>query len=155
VFSPCSADALKTSIGKFCIQKEKNAMALKVELKPNERIIIGNVVVRNDEHRVRFFIEGHTPILREKDILTAETADSPAKKIYLAIQLMYLAADPSPHYDVYFKLIREFINAAPSSMPLISEINNLILNGQLYKALKASRKLIDYEADLINHALRG
>ena len=70
-------------------------MALKVELKPNERIIIGQVVIRNDEQRTRFFIEGDAPILREKDILTAANADSPAKKIYLSIQLMYLAQDPT------------------------------------------------------------
>ena len=65
-------------------------MALKVELKPNERIIIGNAVIRNGEQRTRFFIEGEAPILREKDILTPTTADTPAKKIYLAVQLMYL-----------------------------------------------------------------
>ena len=58
-------------------------MALKVELKPNERIIIGNAVIRNGEQRTRFFIEGEAPILREKDILTPRTADSPAKRIYL------------------------------------------------------------------------
>ena len=45
-------------------------MALKVELKPNERIIVGNAVIRNDEQRTRLFIEGEAPILREKDILT-------------------------------------------------------------------------------------
>ena len=48
-------------------------MALKVELKPNERIIIGNAVIRNGEQRTRFFIEGDAPILREKDILTPAT----------------------------------------------------------------------------------
>ena len=71
-------------------------MALKVELKPRERIIIGQVVIRNDEQRTRFFIEGDAPILREKDILTGASADTPAKKIYLAIQLMYLAQDRDP-----------------------------------------------------------
>ena len=50
-------------------------MALKVELKPNERIIIGNAVIRNGEQRTRFFIEGDAPILREKDILTPTTAE--------------------------------------------------------------------------------
>ena len=35
-------------------------MALKVELKPRERIIIGQVVIRNDEQRTRFFIDAIT-----------------------------------------------------------------------------------------------
>ena len=45
-------------------------MALKVELKPGERIIIGDCVVTNDDQRTRLLIEGQVPILREKDIMT-------------------------------------------------------------------------------------
>ncbi|MDP3258447.1 MAG: flagellar biosynthesis repressor FlbT [Bosea sp. (in: a-proteobacteria)] len=129
-------------------------MALKVELKPRERIIIGQVVIRNDEQRTRFFIEGDAPILREKDILTPATADSPAKKIYLAIQLMYLAQDPMYQHEVYFELVRDFVQAAPSSLPHVHEINNRILSSDLYKALKAAKKLIAYEAELIENATR-
>lgn len=129
-------------------------MALKVELKPRERIIIGQVVIRNDEQRTRFFIEGDAPILREKDILTAASADSPAKKIYLAIQLMYLAGDPTYEHEVFFQLVRDFLTAAPSALEHVHEINNRILSGDLYKALKAARKLIAYEADLIENAKR-
>ncbi|AOG04564.1 MAG: flagellar biosynthesis repressor FlbT [Bosea sp. (in: a-proteobacteria)] len=129
-------------------------MALKVELKPRERIIIGQVVIRNDEQRTRFFIEGDAPILREKDILTPATADSPAKKIYLAIQLMYLAQDPMYQHQVYFELVRDFVQAAPSALPHIHEINNRILSSDLYKALKAAKKLIAYEAELIENATR-
>ncbi|GAU83976.1 flagellar biosynthesis repressor FlbT [Bosea sp. BIWAKO-01] len=129
-------------------------MALKVELKPNERIIIGQVVIRNDEQRTRFFIEGEAPILREKDILTAASAATPAKKIYLAIQLMYLAQDPTHEHETYFALVRDFMKAAPSSLPHMTEINNRILSGDLYKALKAAKQLIAYEAELIENATR-
>ena len=129
-------------------------MALKVELKPRERIIIGQVVIRNDEQRTRFFIEGDAPILREKDILTAATADSPAKKIYFAIQLMYLAQDPTLQHEVFFQLVRDFVQAAPSALPHIHDINNRILSDDLYTALKAAKKLIAYEAELIEHAKR-
>lgn len=129
-------------------------MALKVELKPRERIIIGQVVIRNDEQRTRFFIEGDAPILREKDILTATSADSPAKKIYLSIQLMYLAQDAAHGHQTYFELVRDFLQAVPSAMPHIHEINNRILSGDLYKALKAAKKLIAYEAELIENATR-
>ena len=129
-------------------------MALKVELKPNERIIIGSVVIRNDEQRTRFFIEGEAPILREKDILTPASADTPAKNIYLAIQLMYLAQDPTRQHDLFFQLVHDFLQAAPSALPLVHEINNRILSGDLYKALKAAKKLIAYESDLIQNAKR-
>ena len=69
-------------------------MALKVELKPGEKIILGECVVTNHDQRTRLLIEGQVPILREKDILTPQRADTPAKRIYLAVQLMYTSTDP-------------------------------------------------------------
>ena len=130
-------------------------MALKVELKPGERILIGDVVITNSDQRTRFLVDGQAPILREKDIMTAERADSPAKRIYLAIQLMYISRDPRAHHDVYFALMRDIIHAAPSASQHIANINNQILTGDLYKALKFARKLIDYEQELLTHANGG
>lgn len=130
-------------------------MALKVELKPQERVIIGTAVIRNGETRSRLYIEGVAPILREKDILTPDTANSPAKLIYLSIQLMYLAQDTAKQHEVYFSLVHDFIRAAPSATALISDINNLILSGDLYKALKTAKRLITYEQELISHAERS
>src|ERR1044072_667469 len=127
-------------------------MALKVELKPGERIILGECVITNHDQRTRLLIEGHVPILREKDILTPQRADTPAKRIYLAIQLMYTSQDPRIHHEVYFALVRELLNAAPSMRSLIAGINNLILTGEMFKALKDAKKLITYEQELINHA---
>lgn len=131
-------------------------MALKVELKPHEKIIVGSCVITNTDQRARLLIEGEQiPILREKDILTAATADTPAKRVYLAVQLMYTSDDPQVHHEVYFGLIRDILNAAPSTWPIIEGINNLILKGDLYKALKETRKLISYEEELLGHARSG
>lgn len=130
-------------------------MSLKVELKPGERIIIGDCVVTNADQRTRLLIDGHAPILREKDILTAKLADSPAKRIYLAVQLMYTSRDPTLHHQVYFELVRDILRAAPSTWPFIESINNHILTGETYKALKDAKKLIAYETELIEHAKRG
>ncbi len=129
-------------------------MALKVELKAGERIILGECVITNDGQRTRLVIEGQMPVLREKDILTRELADTPAKRIYLAVQLMYTSKDPRPHHEIYFALVREITEAAPSAWPLIESINNHILTGELYKAMKDAKKLIAYEQELINHAKR-
>ena len=124
-------------------------MALKVELKPNERIIVGSCVITNTDQRARLLIEGdNIPILREKDILTPETANTPAKLVYLAVQLMYISPDPQSNHATYFNLVREIVTAVPSAWPIIEEINNNILSGELYRALKAARKLIAYEQQL-------
>jgi flagellar protein FlbT len=131
----------------------EQAMALKVELKPNERIIIGACVVTNTDQRARLLIDGdRIPILREKDILTPETADTPAKLIYLSVQLMYLSPDPMAHHPTYFSLVRDILTTMPSAWPFIEGINNNILNGDLYHALKESKKLIGHEEELIADA---
>ncbi len=127
-------------------------MVLKVEIKPGERIIIGKSVVINDGHRARLCIEGNAPILREKDILRPEDADTPSKKIYLLIQMMYLADDPRNHHELYFEMIRDVQTAAPSMAPQIETINNLLLTGAYYKALKSANKLIAYEKELMENA---
>jgi flagellar protein FlbT len=129
-------------------------MALKVELKPGERIILGECVITNHDQRTRLLIEGNVPILREKDIMTAERANTPCKRVYLAVQLMYTARDPRVHHEVYFKLIQEILQAAPSTWPYIEAINNQILTGNMYKALKEAAKLIAYEQELLSHAQR-
>jgi len=128
-------------------------MALKVELKPHERIIIGACVITNTDQRAKLLIDGdRIPILREKDIMTPETADTPAKLIYLAVQLMYLATDPMIHHPAYFNLMKDILSTAPSTWPFIEAINTCILNGDLYRALKESKKLIEHEAMLIDEA---
>ena len=127
-------------------------MSLKVELKPHERLIVGNCVITNSDQRTRLFIDGKAPVLREKDILSAATADSPAKRVYFAVQLMYLDDDTEKLRREYFALVTDLVRAAPSTTPIVDEINNEILTGSLYKALKAAKKLIQYEQDLLSNA---
>ncbi len=62
-------------------------MALKVELKPRERIIIGDCVITNDDQRTRLLIDGHAPILREKDIMTPRLANDASET--------HLSGDPA------------------------------------------------------------
>ena len=130
-------------------------MSLKVELKPGERIIVGECTLTNCGQRTRILIDGSTPILREKDIMTPALADTPAKRIYLAVQLMYTSRDPRAHHETYFALVREIVQAAPSTWAFVEVINNQILTGDVYKALKETQKLIAYEKDLFEHAKRG
>ena len=130
-------------------------MALKVELKAGERIIIGECVITNADQRTRLLIDGEAPILRERDIMTPKIADTPAKNLYFIIQMMYLSKTPSDHHEVYFQLMREIVQAAPSTWPYIENINNHILTGEMYKALKQARKLIAYEQELLENAKRG
>jgi flagellar protein FlbT len=130
-------------------------MGLKVELKPGERLILGDCLVTNGSQRTRLLIEGQVPILREKDIMVPAKADTAAKRVYLAVQLMYTARDPRDHHDAYFSLMRDLVQAAPSAWPHMVAISNHILAGEMYKALKSAKALIAYEKELLDHATRG
>ena len=130
-------------------------MGLKVELKPGERLIIGECVVTNGDQRTRLLVEGQAPILREKDIMTPAQADTPAKRIYLAVQLMYTSRDPRVHHESYFALLRDLVQAAPSAWPYMEAVSNHIMAGEMYKALKSTKALIAYERELLDHASRS
>jgi flagellar protein FlbT len=130
-------------------------MGLKVELKPGERFILGDCLVTNGDQRTRLLIEGHAPILREKDIMTAPAADTPAKRLYLVVQLMYTSRDPTAHHETYFSLMRDLVQAAPSAWSHVTAVSNHILAGEMYKALKSAKALIEYEKELLSHATRG
>ena len=130
------------------------SVGLKIELKPGERVMLGECVITNHDQRTRLLVEGSAPILREKDIMTESRADTPAKRIYFAVQLMYISKDPTAYHELYFKLVRDITQAAPSMWPLIESINNQILTGDLYKALKEVKKLIAYERELLENATR-
>ncbi len=122
-------------------------MALKLEIKPNERVILGDCIVTNQGPRTRLLINGTVPILREKDIMTSARADTPAKRVYLAVQRMYTSKHPREHRSLCFRMLREIGQTTPGAGALIQSINNRILTGDLYKALKEMRKLIAYEKD--------
>lgn len=127
-------------------------MALVIDLKPSEKILIGNAVITNDQQRTRLHIEGDAPIMREKDVLKVEDVNTPCKRVYYIIQVMYLARNPKEHHDAYFGLVQEVQKAAPSTAFLIAEVNESIMAGSYYKALKAAKKLIKYEEELIGNA---
>lgn len=123
-------------------------MALKVELKPFERIIIGESLITNSDTRTTFLIEGDAPILREKDIFTAETADTPVKRLYLCVQMMYLENDIPKYQTMYFDFIRDLLEREPSFRESIEKASKLILSGSLYHSLKEIRRLIRREEEL-------
>jgi flagellar protein FlbT len=130
-------------------------MGLKVELKPGERCILGECLITNGDQRTRLLVEGQAPILREKDIMTTAQADTPAKRIYLCVQIMYTSRDARLHHETYFALMRDLVQAAPSSWAQMQTICNHIITGQMYKALKCAKTLIAYEKELLDDAKRN
>ena len=128
-------------------------MPLRISLKANERLIVGGAVVRNGSSRADLLIENDVPILRGKEVMGLEEADSPCRRIYFAIQLMYIdEKNAVEHHKLYWQLVQDVLEASPSMGPFLTDISGRIADGKFYQALKIARKLIAYEGDLIRHA---
>lgn len=127
-------------------------MALKLTLKPDERVVIGGAVITNGKERSDLLIENSVPVLRQKDIMSEKDANSPCRRIYLAIQLMYVdEKNIKEYHNTYWNLVSDVVKAAPSTIGLLDQISEHILNSRYYKALKLAQKLIDYEQEAISH----
>jgi len=127
-------------------------MPLKLTLKPDEKVLIGTAVITNAGPKSEINIQNTVPVLREKDIITAENADTIVKKIYHAILNMYVEPkNEQDYHEVYFKLVKELFNACPDQVVLamIMEVSQKILEGNHYQALKKCKKLLNYEAELL------
>ena len=122
-------------------------MALILDLKPSERVIIGNAVITNDKQRTRLRIDGEAPILREKDVVQVQDADTNAKKLYFILQGMYLTSSDNAVglYEDYFTIAEELLDTMPQSAPFFPALNYHVICGFYYKAMKAARKLMDME----------
>jgi flagellar protein FlbT len=132
-------------------------MALKITLKPNEKMIVGGAVVTNGNTRNSdLIIENNVPVLRQKDILCETDATSHCRQIYFVIQLMYIDSENlTGHQHTYWELVRELLDCIPRLTGHIDEINEHILIGNYYRALKLARQLINYEQEVLKHAGPG
>ena len=116
-------------------------------------MIVGDAVITNGNIKnTDLIIENNIPILRQKDILSEKDATSPCRRIYFLIQLMYIDEENiTTHQQTFWKLVRELLDAVPRLTGHIDEINENILIGNCYRALKLASELIDYEQEVLEY----
>lgn len=128
-------------------------MSLKIRLKPNEKMLIGNAVISNGERTTEFYIENRVPILREKEIMKEDAASTPGRQVYFLVQLMYVDEENfETYHNRFWEIVRQIILAAPSTTPIITSICHEIMGRRFYQAMKEARHLIDYEQELVDAA---
>ena len=131
-------------------------MPLKLTLKPGERVILAGAVIKNGPTVAHLQIENQVTLLRQKDILTEIEANTPCKRIYLVVQLMYIGEGlTSALAQLYWDLVRDVLVAAPSTNDLISQMSTYIVELSFYQALKIAKKLISYEEELLNNVTKS
>ena len=99
-------------------------------------------------------MENKARVLRESDILQPEDANTPAKRIYLPIMMMYLEPAAIGEMQAEYELrLRQFADAVinKDALTLCAKLAAHVANGEFYKALTACRRLIEFEEERLSH----
>ena len=125
-------------------------MPLKLSLRPGEKFVVNGAVVQNGDRRAALVLQNKASVLREKDIMQVEEADTPARRIYFPIMLMYLDdAGRDKAYAEFAARLAEFMGAVrdPQILAECIGVSKEVMAGEYYRALMRCRKLIGYEAE--------
>jgi flagellar protein FlbT len=133
-------------------------MPLKLSLKPGERFVVNGAVLQNGDRRAVLLLQNKASILREKDIIQPEDANTPARRIYFPIMMMYLdPAEANKFYDEFVLRLNEFMGAVRST-EILKECVSLsreVMAADYYKALTRCRKLLTFEQGLLGNVDPG
>jgi flagellar biosynthesis repressor protein FlbT len=140
--------------GRGAGSRGESQMALKLSLKPGEKFVVNGAVIENGDRRATLLLQNKASILREKDIMQPDECNSPAKRVYFPIMMMYLEnASTNALYDEFVTRLSELM-AVLESADMLKEcvaISREVMTGEYYKALGRCRKLISYEEERIGN----
>lgn len=125
-------------------------MPLKLSLKPGERFVLNGAVVENGDRRATLILQNKASVLREKDIMQEHEADTPAKRIYFPVMMMYLSSSSDDGlYDAFVMRMTEFMGAIqnPDVLAECVSVSREVMAGEYYKALLRCRKIMKYEQE--------
>ena len=133
-------------------------MPLKLSLKPGERFVLNGAVVQNGDRRGVLVLQNKASVLREKDIMHEEDVQTPARRIYFPVMMMYLD-EPSAvrYYDEFAHRLSEFMSVIrnPDVLGECVTISKHVMAREYYKALMSCRTLIEYEDERLANVATG
>jgi len=131
-------------------------MALRITLRDGEKMIVNGAVIRA-VGRVQLSLENGAAILRGRDVMTPEEADTPAKRLYFACMMAYIDPENLDSYrEDILVLIGDLLAAFQSAEAKLvcTGFAEKIGTNQFYRALGDCRWLIAYEAEAMARAPR-
>jgi flagellar protein FlbT len=129
-------------------------LPLKLSLKPGEKFVLNGAVVQNGDRRGVLVLQNKASVLREKDIMQQEQANTPARRIYFPVMMMYLdESGAERYYDEFVRRMSEFMGAIrnPPVLADCVDVSKYCMDREYYKALMLCRKLIEYEDERLGN----
>lgn len=133
-------------------------MPLKLSLKPGEKFVLNGAVVQNGDRRAVLVLQNKASVLREKDIMQPDEVQTPARRIYFPVMMMYLdEGNAERFYDEFVRRLTEFMGVIsnPSVLADCVNISKSCMAREYYKALMLCRKLIEYEDERLGNVPTG
>ena len=91
-------------------------MPLKLDFKAGEKLVINGAVVENVGGNAKLLVHNESAIIREKEILTQAETNTPAARVYFALQCAYMFPRHEEEYLATFReFLGDYIKAAPSA----------------------------------------
>ncbi|MCL4066223.1 flagellar biosynthesis repressor FlbT [Pseudomonas sp. GX19020] len=126
---------------------------LVLKLGPHERVLINGAVIENGDKRSRLAVmTPNANILRLRDALHPEEANTPVRRVCYIAQLV-LSGDAAPG-DTRSQLLRGIeqlsqVLTDPDSRRLLTIASQAVLEDQHYQVLKALRGLLPRETRIM------
>jgi len=130
-------------------------MPLKIELKPGERAVINGAVIEGaSDGRTEFVVLNRATIMRERHILKEEEANTPVKRLYFALQMLYIDPAQKEQYLPLFERYASDLEKTLSLPPLKFALEQILVSTQseqFYEAMKICRAMIETEDRLFEY----
>jgi len=117
-------------------------LPLKFTLKPGEKVIVNGAVIGRGEEPGSFYLYNKVKFLRGREVMKEEQADTPERKLYLIIQLIYLFPENAAENVVKFEqFLAEVVRQKPDNREQLEDVARLVQSEDYYRALKLTAKL--------------
>ncbi|MBB6124127.1 flagellar biosynthesis repressor FlbT [Sphingobium subterraneum] len=124
---------------------------LRINLRDGEQVVVNGAVLRACG-RTALWLENEAAVLRGREVMKPEEANTPARRLYFACMMAYLdPAGRDSHQEAILILLGDLINAvrALHARMACATFARLVAEHDYYRALAECRTLIDHEAKLL------
>jgi flagellar protein FlbT len=128
---------------------------LVLELRQGEMMLVNGAPIRF-RTRSRIELTAHVRFLFGKQIMVPEDANTPARRIYFALQSAYVGDESERPRGVIAArdLISQFKDATTSALAgeILDRAMSLVEAGDCYQALKLARRIIRHEDAVLSRS---
>ena len=131
-----------------CLERVSTVMPLRIKLRAEEKVIINGALI-SARQPTALLVHNRVSLLRERQIIPPQLANTPARRIYFSIQCAYVAPpeEQEEHREQAKRYASEFgdVIGSPRMREIIGRILGLLRDQSYYEALKFTQDVMRYE----------